>query len=96
MTIKARRLTQPTATEEKTKLDDLHIDIDKAVLVKMQELEGKDGTKISAQMKASYIRLGIRHGKYLDDQNKRTQPGIFSRMANVLSPGRSRSSRRSR
>lgn len=85
-------------TAEKTKLEDLYVDVNQAVLVKMQELEGKDGTKISAQVKASYIRLGIRYGKYLDDQDKRTQPGIFSRMANVLSPGRSRStsSRRSR
>ena len=84
--------------QEKTKLNDTYVDINTAVLVKMQELEGKDGTRIPSQMKASYIRLGIRYGKYLDEQNKRKQPGILSRMVTALSPGRSRSrsNRRSR
>ena len=82
--------------EEKRKLDDLYVDINTAVLVKMHELEGKDGTKIPSQVKASYIRLGIQYGKYLDDQNKKMQPSILSRMVQRLSPGRSRSNRRSR
>jgi hypothetical protein len=60
----------------------------------MHELEGKDPTRIPTQVKASYIRLGIRYGKHMEDQYKKRQPGILSRMVNVISPGRSRSNRR--
>lgn len=79
---------------EKSKLDDMYEDINTAVLVKMNELEGHRNPTETSRQKASYIRVGIRYGKHLDDQNKRAQPSIFGRVVNVLSPGRSR--RRSR
>ena len=80
--------------EEKSKLDDTYIDINTAILVKMNELEGSRNPTDSSRQKASYIRIGIRYGKYLDDRNKKAQPSMLSRMVTVMSPGRSR--RRSR
>jgi len=81
--------------QEEKKLDDMYVDINTAVLVKMRELEGK-GPNVSKREKASYIRVGIRYGNYLKDQQKQKQPGMLSRMANALSPSRSRRSRNSR
>jgi hypothetical protein len=80
---------------EKSKLDDVYVDINTAILVKMNELEERrNPTNVPKRQKASYIRVGIRYGEYLEAQKKKAQPSIFGIMANALSPGRSR--RRSR
>lgn len=73
--------------QEEKKLDDMYVDINTAVLVKMRELEGKD-LNVGRREKASYLRVGIRYGEYLEAQRKKKQPSVLSRMVHALSPGR--------